>query len=940
MDLGERPQQNDLEAERIRKVAWAKLSGAALQPARLGPYEILGVAGSGGMGVVYRARDSRLGRQVAVKVIRPDRRMEDPRRSVERLRTEARHTAQVQDPRVVPIFNIGVADGQLFVVMAFVEGVRLEKWLEADRRTVSDVLHVFTEAGEGLAAAHRVGVVHRDFKPSNVIVGPSGNVRIVDFGLARAIGESAVPSSAQSSGAQARIPSSGSLTETGAVLGTPGYMAPEQERGERVDAQADQYSFCVALRLALEHVARETKTQIPSRVTAAIERGLVETPSDRWPQMESLLAALSPRRKRFAMTSTLLLGGAAVAVLLAAQQNTTTCPQWLGLGAVWNPTRARQTEAFLRTAHGDTGDAAWPRLHARVEHYADAYADSVDTVCADESEADVRHQCLFHARRSLGVMLDAVSDAPTDRLFALARAVGGLQAPESCLAEGESERWPDDPELRAGVAGVRGAVAEARAAYEIAALERAWTTASTALSEAQSLGYAPLLVEALVLAGDVQSGRGERSDAQTHYALAYELAHSQGADRWAAQAALGMAIVAEQRGELDEDLRWLRHAEAISERAGGLEKVAGAVAVRRGRVHQLRSNHDKALEQFEIALDIARRLDPEGRLVGNMSIAVAGALAQTGRPAEAVDLMLDGRERIERAMGPNHPSVALASINLAELFRSLGKDKEQVLQFAEQAVAIYETTFGPTDPRLGGPLAVLAEVYVEAERFEDAERSASRGLKLAATAADLYVSHEERLRVALASALEQQGRLEDAIAQTEAAAASADRRRSDELIGFVRRHLHALYLRLERYDEAVVEARRSEEAYVRALGPTHRFVLNARGLVAQALTAAGRSDEAIAVASAALEVLRSSGRPDAPVEVVLLSALAGGWHAAGNVTKATARLSAAIAAVLAMPPNRDRVPMACELVALHAEIHPRATPPGSLVELCDSATAE
>jgi serine/threonine protein kinase len=272
---------------------------------RLGHHRLLGKLGEGGMGMVYAAIDERLGRKVAIKLLR--RRTDEL--AQRRLVREAKALARVSHPNVVQIHDLGEHEGQIFIVMEFVDGVDLRRWLAERKRTPREILEVFIAAGHGLLAAHAHGVIHRDFKPANIMLGSDGRVRVVDFGLARTDSSSASTSAPLWGNLQTE-----GLTESGAILGTPAYMAPEQLRGGDADSKTDQFSFCVALWEALHgsrpfhgstivglvEAIENTKlpvddhAEVPARVRRALARGLAYQPDQRWPSFEALITALSP----------------------------------------------------------------------------------------------------------------------------------------------------------------------------------------------------------------------------------------------------------------------------------------------------------------------------------------------------------------------------------------------------------------------------------------------------------------------------------------------------------------------------------------------------------------------------------------------------------------------------------------------------------------------
>jgi serine/threonine protein kinase len=281
----------------------------------VGRFEIERRLGTGGMGVVYSARDLELGRRVAVKLVRHRAGERPDPRFTARLRREAQALARLSHPNVVGLFDLGSTARGIFLAMEFIDGPNVAKWLTLAPRTWWEILDVFVQAGRGLAAAHAAGLIHRDVKPNNVIVGPDDRVIVVDFGLARAT--SRPPDDADSSLSLTLLAQR--LTRTNVILGTKGYMAPEQLLGLAVGPSCDQFSFCVALWEALYGArpypgenAMETarsfadrrlvepadRRGVPVHVHRALRRGLSVEPEDRFADMTDLLCALMPRPRR------------------------------------------------------------------------------------------------------------------------------------------------------------------------------------------------------------------------------------------------------------------------------------------------------------------------------------------------------------------------------------------------------------------------------------------------------------------------------------------------------------------------------------------------------------------------------------------------------------------------------------------------------------------
>ncbi len=229
------------------------------------------------MGIVYAARDVELGREVAIKLLRP----ELSHRDDERLTSEARALARLSHPNVVSVFDVGTYEEQRFIAMEFVPGQNLRRWLDAPR-SLREVLQVFVAAGRGLHAAHEQGLVHRDFKPDNVLVGDDGRPRVLDFGLARppdVAGAAPVMPPEIPAGVD---PLATMLTQAGQVLGTPAYMAPEQHLGEPADARSDQFAFAVALYHAVYGVRPFTGDD-PRALALSIVRGRLRPATPRFP---------------------------------------------------------------------------------------------------------------------------------------------------------------------------------------------------------------------------------------------------------------------------------------------------------------------------------------------------------------------------------------------------------------------------------------------------------------------------------------------------------------------------------------------------------------------------------------------------------------------------------------------------------------------------------
>jgi eukaryotic-like serine/threonine-protein kinase len=396
--------------------------------ATLSRYLLVERVGVGGMGIVWAAYDPELDRKIAIKLLRPrkDRGHSDLART--RLIREAQVMARISHPNVIAVHDVGQYDGKVFLAMEFVQGKTLGRWVKATRRDWREIVAVFVQAGRGLAEAHRAGLVHRDFKPANVLIDVDGRARVLDFGLARSVegprtdrddegdGE---PSSWSASRVQklAGDPIVTPLTRTGSMLGTPAYMAPEQFERRQFDARADQFAFCIALWEALHHRrpfsgstidelsravcsgkidAPPADSRIPGFVDRALRRGLAVDPVERWTSMDELLAELSRDpaigRRRWLITGAVVASfSAALVVSPMLDQTSASAPSEVAasvacpdvqaqLQAIWTPTR-RHELSLAALGSGALAPDRWTGVAAALDRYASELASMRVAVC-------------------------------------------------------------------------------------------------------------------------------------------------------------------------------------------------------------------------------------------------------------------------------------------------------------------------------------------------------------------------------------------------------------------------------------------------------------------------------------------------------------------------------------------------------------------------------
>ncbi len=727
----------------------------------LGRFVVLDVIGSGGMGVVYVAYDPELDRKVALKLIRLDLRA-DRGRSESRLLREAQALARLSHPNVITVYDVGLLEVRLFLAMEYVPGLALDAWLAAAPRRRGEILRVFLEAGRGLAAAHGAGLVHRDFKPGNVLVGDDGRVVVLDFGLARSAeagphqeGEVVTVESLAGSGDLRGQP----LTRAGARPGTPAYMAPEQRRGEAVGPAADQYSFSLALSEALAAAGAR-----PHRgLQRALARGLADDPAMRFPALSPLLREidrglhLSRRRalQAGAVAALFLLPGLGVWMRDSAAARQALCGGSADrLHGVWDDSmRSSVRVAFLATG-APLAPSAWQSTEQALDRYVGDWVAMRTEACqatrlrGEQSEElmDRRMACLEQRRREISAFVDLLSRADGELVGRAAEAAHDLPSLSACAdasALMAPFREPEEPAARKRIATIRGALARAEALRQTGSYSSGLEVARQASRQSEGLGFWPLIAEASLVQGKIEerAARPEEAAATLHGALlaaeagrhdrvaveafarlarvvGYQQARREEGHRYARQ---GLALVAhlDQRevleatladhqgtlylhqGDFATALERHRHALALGVRALGAEHVRVANTLTRiGNVLSEQGDLDGALRHYRRAEAIKEKLlgSDHPEVAQNLDT-VGGVLYRRGSYREALALHQRALKIGERILGPDHTQVAMTLDHLGNAYSGLGHDAE-ALASHRRAMAIFEKALGPNHPNV------------------------------------------------------------------------------------------------------------------------------------------------------------------------------------------------------------------------------------------------
>ena len=736
---------------------------------RIGRFTVLERLGEGGMGIVYAAYDNELDRKVAVKVLRDDTDRRDPH-ARDRLLREAQAMARLSHPNIVAVHEAGWHEGQVFIAMEFVRGHNLGVWLQSGGQSWRDALGLLLQAGRGLAAAHAAGLIHRDFKPANTLVGVDGVVKVLDFGLARSVHASDAPHASQLPTPLTASQLDVDITRTGAVLGTPAYMAPEQHLGCPATELSDQFSFCVTLYESVygQHpfdtsslaslafsITQGKVREPPSSVTSPqglfqiITRGLAVEPSQRFPSMPALLAALERIRERRRLpwlvpaTLACLVGAAGFSAATLSAETANTCAAAdQELAGLWDTTTRESARAgILATGLPYAGDT-WERVRPRLDEYARALVDMRGEACRAHAEGrsslhlfDQRTACLDERHASLAAFTGILARADADVVRNAAAAAAALPAVAAC---GDTQAFidavagPRDPELRGPVARAREALAEAHA-HELAGQPQQGLDLVD-LVEVNALDYLPLAAEAGLRRGSLlsEAGRHEEADAALTTALRNSLT--------AGHAPVSAAIITRRAfvraARLDRPRDVLGEAPVVDGLVARLAATSDGPLLLGDHFNNLGIAHAVLGEQPQAREFFTRAIDARKAALGDDHPQVVFALANLGLSlAEGSDLVA-AADRLrtaftaaEAGLGPKHPHVALVAVNLGYVHRKLGRQRDAAI-FLQRALTLQTELLGPDSPDLQFALTNLGDLAIDQRRCDQAAVHYRRALEL------------------------------------------------------------------------------------------------------------------------------------------------------------------------------------------------------------------
>ena len=736
----------------------------------LGRYVVLDRLGAGGMGVVYSAYDPTLDRKVAIKLVRAARADE---RAKARLLREARAMARLHHPNVVTVHDVGEIDGQPFLAMDLLGGGTLAERLRArSRPSWREVLTDFVAAGRGLWAAHVAGLVHRDFKPDNVLLGANGRICVTDFGLA----SSGLPLGGDEVAVDGR-------EET--IGGTPGYMAPEHWAGGEVTAKSDQFSFAVALFEALygdkpfagdtaearraRMLAGEVRpppagTRVPSRIRRVLVRALAAKPEDRYPSMGDLLGALErepwPRRRAAAIVAAALGLFAGLGALGHWRSPQSSCQRAAReLDEVWDEARRGRLERALRAAAPSFGDETAARVGAALDRYARGWAAQRTESCeatrvrGDQPDAifALRTVCLDQRRRELDALaaqLEAADARVAEGAVSAAAALVPLAACADLRGLAARAPEPTDRATASQVDMLRRDLARVKATRYAGRLEEALVDARDVVARARDAGHRPTLAEALVADAMVEMALSDLPAAENALLEAASEALASKHDQVAAEAWAWLLHVALQRAEVARAASYAPVAQAVLQRIGGDDEIGDQLGDDIGSLLLAQDEPARACEH------LARHLVTRERRLGAEEPRLASTLLELVRALRAAGDLgraeAEGRRiltLVAGELGPGHPAVAAQEIALADTLVARGAlaEAEGLLR---HAFVVLEASHGRDAPAQEQGLLVLGKALAARGASAEAESTfrGPEGERLRARARACLAAHEATLQ--------------------------------------------------------------------------------------------------------------------------------------------------------------------------------------------------
>lgn len=896
---------------------------------RVGRFTIDKRLGEGGMGVVYLATDSDLQRKVAIKFIhlRPGR---ERSQGARRLLREAQATAALSHRNVVTVHEVGMHQGEPYVAMEYLEGLTLRAWIDAEARSWQEILSVFVQAAKGLQAAHEAGLVHRDFKPENVMVCEE-RVCVVDFGLARSSSSAAEESPAHSyESPEALVGLAEQLTQPGTLLGTPRYMSPEQRERVTVGAQSDQYSFCVSMFEAVYGVVPSSAevdiASAPQRLHEVLSRGLKESANERYSGMAELIEALEallPSTKRSPMIWLISLGlllALGIGTVVVAGGFSSSAPPCAGadkrVAAVWGDTERKQIDHAFYQASGDFGSEQSRRISATIDDYAEQWASRHTSICRatrvehrqSDTMHDLRMECLEEKLDDLRVVRSRLAAAADTNDVRNAQQVlhllGPLHECDDTSALRDATPLPRDADERQRVQSLRTQVREVNALHKSGRYQEALLAARTIVAEAREIEYPPLLAVALLALGQAELDIGDSKSAETILTETTKVAALARDDETAADAWSRLVqVIGSDESAPSRAVPLFVAAEAAVVRAGSPPLLDVALNYHIAVVLDYINKPEEALKRLEHAKTVLEPLmdnDPNSAAhvrYADVLFEMGGVVSRRGKEDEGIELTKAAIAIWVEVYGAGHPDVAFGYNNLGESYRHKG-ELEIALQHHQKALDIRLASLGADSSKVASSLLALANVEDGLSRYDDALKHLDQALSIQERVLPENATDIAKSKLTVATTLKSLERYDEAKSHyDEAIAIFKSHVDTDINLGIAYYNRGELSAKRERYEEALRDYSLAIGEMEKHLGPKHMFLIYPLLGQGTAHIRLEKFGDAIALLERALAMEQAGGADHEIASCKLYLGLAL-WHQGTSQKRAVALVKAAQAALV------------------------------------------
>ncbi|MGE0550110.1 MAG: protein kinase [Kofleriaceae bacterium] len=850
----------------------------------IGRFRVDGVLGRGGMGVVLRAFDPQLQRAVAIKLLDAQTRATTEEATIDLradgdtktdILSEARVLAQINHPNVLAIHEIGSERGRTFLVMEMVEGIDVDRWLESAPRSRKEIYRVFTAAARGLAAVHARNIVHRDFKPENVLISGDDRVRVCDFGIAAF--------------AQHR-----DLVRVGAA-GTPRYSAPEIWRSEPPTARSDMYSFAVAITRAIcgtvitepPEVERElTKRAVDSNLRNMILRSLDPEPNRRPGSMDEWIGALEPparKPSRWKLAAGVGLAGSVIGIgiALAISSSSDDASDECGntealLAARWNDAERARVRSAITAINANAPPDALDRIIDRVDHYSKDWSAVRTKVCNSQTPAAQRAPqlaCLDRRLYEISATISALQQTPS---WELAQGRSNALPDLGACIEATTVRLPEGAKTREAVERLTAKVVHLHdQGLAMLGSQGDQKQLEDAEREAEALHDYEMVIRVRTMRAVLLRNAGRSVDAAKLYEAAYELATRHHYDNWAAVALTDAAAVASLLGDLTGANTKLRIARGLVENAPGVTvwtklRVYSELAENSIR----RDEYAEATEALDQAQKTVDRLEPRDPLWSvRLSVQRIRLLSAQNKLDEGLKLAQKTRTDAEALGRQGVPDLSTV-LQLTKIMELRRGNRDAALAASKDRQAMLDSSFPEDHADRVHAQSDVADTLLELDRYDEAvetlEKLIERSKTMDVLADDQHVFHSQ-----LSRAYQLKGNSDKAFEHAQLAIDLARMHfgQTSEEVGANETDYALLEIESGELDRAATHLRVAEDALAK-LPSSHRTRLDLVATQIALLIAKGDYAAANQLATRAIALLNERRIQDARGEPLWLAAAA------------------------------------------------------------------